>query len=225
MPVSLTEVATALIGKPLERMVEQYNAHKPYRTVLYLTLVGEHAHKDLRKNTLVLFFFLQDIQHRRCHFVSSKRFGCEWNFATCGSPQLLGFSMTSMQGVWLILKGQEEMELECSLPIKLHKDREDDKNGGFHGITFNGRYRPYGRWMYVYDNPPKLLIEFAAGKGALRCHAFEQTGDDKFLLAGKDHPWYNHGWWSSYSCIHTNEKPVVFWKWSIAPLEMEIAAS
>ena len=44
MPVSLTEVATALIGKPLERMVEQYNAHKPYRTVLYLTLVGEHAH-------------------------------------------------------------------------------------------------------------------------------------------------------------------------------------
>ena len=197
------------------------NLTVPYCTLPWL----ENMPTRISVRTPLFCFFLQDIQHRRCHFVSSKRFGCEWNFATCGSPQLLGFSMTSMQGVWLILKGQEEMELECSLPIKLHKDREDDKNGGFHGITFNGRYRPYGRWMYVYDNPPKLLIEFAAGKGALRCHAFEQTGDDKFLLAGKDHPWYNHSWWSSRSYLHTNEKPVVFWKWSIAPLEMEIAAS
>ena len=119
-----------------------------------------------------------------------------------------------MRGVWLILK---EEEMDSSLPIKLHKDREDDKNGGFHGLTFNGRYRPYGRWMYVYANPPYLLIEFAAGKAPLRRHAFEQTGDDKFLLAAKDNPWYKHDWWSSDSCIHTNEDTVVFWKWSIAP--------
>ena len=107
-----------------------------------------------------------------------------------------------------------------SIPIVLHKDEiycEDDRF--FKGVTFNGKYRAYGRWMYAYAvgcmSMPLLLIEFAAGRGCTRRHVLVQITDDVFELANTDHPIYmDTKLWSSCSKPHWNDTKVFLQKWS-----------
>ena len=117
------------------------------------------------------------------------------------------------QGVWI--STDDDDKVLASIPITLHKE-EISRNGRFKGITFNGRYRGYGRWVYTYvDDTGILMVEFASGSGPLRRHVLVQMTDDVFELMKTDHPLYSdENLWSTGSRLHTNETSVFLLKWS-----------
>ena len=121
------------------------------------------------------------------------------------------------QALWICLD-TDETTILSSVPIGFHKD-EIGKNGRFRGITFNGRYRPKGRWIYKYSDhhdAGMLCIEFAAGYGSLRRHSFMQIteAEDVFELLKKEDPIYqNESLWSEGTMPHQNENTVFLQKW------------
>ena len=96
-----------------------------------------------------------------------------------------------------------------AIPIILHKEKIGPK-GRFQGITFGGNFRGWGRWLYLYHEGTDtgcMLIEFAAGSGYLRRHAFLQLDGDVFELIPADScddVYYNEELWSKNSYLHTN---------------------
>ena len=126
--------------------------------------------------------------------------------------------MSSLQYVWQTFADEEcGGETVSSTPITLHKEKTGPK-GRFQGITFNGKFRPWGRWFYLYDefsDKGYMFIEFAAGSGYPRRHAFSQLDDDVFeLLAADswDDVYYNEALWSPKSKPHTNTGMVLLQK-------------
>jgi hypothetical protein len=117
-----------------------------------------------------------------------------------------------MQGIWI--QADEKGNITYVTNVILHKTKTG-KNGRFHGITFNGYHRPWGRWIYQYTPPTGLLLlEFAAGSGYPRRHVLVQNDDNLFELA-KDHPHYaEDSLWSKDSVKHTNTKRTFFQKWN-----------
>ena len=108
-------------------------------------------------------------------------------------------------------------ETVSSTPIILHKEKSGPK-GRFQGITFNGKFRGWGRWFYLYDegsDKAYMFLEFAAGSGYPRRHAFSQLDDDVFeLLAADswDDVYLNNALWSPNSKPHTNTCMVLLQK-------------
>ena len=94
-------------------------------------------------------------------------------------------------------------------PIKLHKDAIGPK-GRYQGVSFNGKYRSYGRWVYIYDEGTGtgwMFVEFAAGATTPTRHVFSQCvdDDDVFELVPSDNALYNNAeLWSQKSVLHTN---------------------
>ena len=116
-------------------------------------------------------------------------------------------SMSASAYAWQCFGADDKMLSEK--PIILHKETIGPK-GSFQGITFNGNYRGYGRWIYIFDEGSGtgwMFIEFAAGSGYLRRHAFSQLDDDVFELIPADSCdafYYNEELWSPKSKPHTN---------------------
>ena len=70
-----------------------------------------------------------------------------------------------------------------------------------------------GWWSYIYsegDDVGYFFIEFAAGKGHLKRHVFEQTEDDRAILLPATHSVYTQEelWHSNKSCVHTNTETI-----------------
>ena len=104
-----------------------------------------------------------------------------------------------------------------AIPILLHKGKIGPK-GRSQGITFGGKFRGWGRWLYLYDEGSDkgyMFLEFAAGSGYPRRHAFSQLDDDVFELIHADSwddVYYNEALWSPKSKPHTNTDRVLLQK-------------
>ena len=120
--------------------------------------------------------------------------------------------LCTMHGIWVQTDGEDKITYVTS--IILHKEKIG-KKGRYHGITFNGHHRPWGRWLYLFVDPTGLLLlEFAAGAGYPRRHVLVQVDAHLFELA-KDHPLYaEEELWSKKSLKHTNTKRTFFQKWN-----------
>ena len=105
----------------------------------------------------------------------------------------------------------DKEKIVAEIPIKLHKDGTGPR-GRYRGVSFNGKYRSYGRWIYIYDEGTDcgyMFVEFAAGNTTPKRHVFSQCvddDDDVFELIPADHPLYNNEeMWSQNSLVHTNQ--------------------
>ena len=130
--------------------------------------------------------------------------------------------MSASAYAWQCFGADDKMLSEK--PMILHKETIGPK-GRFQGITFNGNYRGYGRWIYVFDEASGtgwMFIEFAAGSGYPRRHVFSQQDDDVFELipADANSPLYNNeARWSPRSILHTNKGMVLLKKANIQARE------
>ena len=125
--------------------------------------------------------------------------------------------MSRLQYVWQCFDPDEKEKTVAANPIILHKEHIGPK-GRYQGVTSNGKYRAYGRWIYIFDENNGtgwMFIEFAAGSGNPRRHVFSQCDDDVFELipADAENPLYNNEeLWSQWSELHTNTGMVLLQK-------------
>ena len=125
--------------------------------------------------------------------------------------------MSAFEYVWQCFDTDGNML--CEKPIILHKETIGTK-GRFKGVTFNGNYRGYGRWIYIFDEGSGtgwMCIEFTAGNGYPRRHVFCQQNDDMFELipTASSAMYKNDALWSPNSLLHTNKGRVLLKKGSI----------
>ena len=127
--------------------------------------------------------------------------------------------MSALQYLWQCFDTDDNGfvgKMLCEKPIILHKETIGPK-GRFQGITFNGNYRGYGRWIYLFDEASGtgwMFIEFAAGSGYPRRHVFSQQDDDVFELIPTDSSeiYKNETLWSPQSRDQTNKGRVLLKK-------------
>ena len=133
-------------------------------------------------------------------------------------------NMSCLQSVWQCFDPDEKEKTVAAIPIILHKEHIGPK-GRYKGVTFNGKYRAYGRWIYIFDENNGtgwMFIEFAAGSGNPRRHVFSQCDDDVFELipADAENTLYNNEeFWSQWSELHTNKGRVLLHKATIPGME------
>ena len=74
-------------------------------------------------------------------------------------------------------------------------------------VNWNDSYKVKGQWWYTYDPEEDngfFFIEFAAGWGYRKRHAFLQTNGDEAILIPRDHEIYKASFWSTDSICHNN---------------------
>ena len=127
--------------------------------------------------------------------------------------------MSALMYIWQCFGADDKVSWEEE--IILHKETIGPKCR-FQGVTFGGKYRGYGRHIYVFDESSGtgwMFIEFTAGNGYPERHVFmeQDKGGFELIPADSSEMYTSEALWNPRSILHTIKDRVLLKKTQPAP--------